>query len=116
VGRVPSAPHLDIETWETTNLASYTDSVMGAWNFSYDSLNRLAAAASGTNAPAPYANNYGCWSYDSFGNRLSQAISTTPCNATPPLTSGASRLPSTNTRGIASLWNPSARCGGFRAL
>jgi hypothetical protein len=36
---------------------------MGSWNFAYDTLNRLTAAASGPNAPTPYANNYGCWSH-----------------------------------------------------
>jgi RHS repeat-associated protein len=74
------------------NLASYTDSVMGAWNFSYDSLNRLVSShnTAVSSATPQFAGNYGCWSYDSFGNRLSQAMSTTPCNATPPLTSWAS--------------------------
>jgi RHS repeat-associated protein len=71
------------------NLTVFTDSVMGAWSFSYDSLNRLSAAAAATNAPAPYAGNYGCWSYDAFGNRLAQAVSTTPCANNPPLTSWA---------------------------
>jgi RHS repeat-associated protein len=62
---------------------------MGVWSFGYDSLNRLTAAASATNAPAPYAGNYGCWSYDAFGNRTAQAVSTTPCANNPPLTSWA---------------------------
>ena len=81
-----------------SNLLGYTDNgsgglpngIMGTWSFTYDSLNRLATATAAANAPAPYAGNYGCWSYDAFGNRLSQSMSTTPCNATPPLTSWAS--------------------------
>jgi RHS repeat-associated protein len=73
------------------NLASYTDSVMGTWNFSYDSLNRLVSSqnTAASSATPQFAGNYGCWSYDAFGNRLSQAVSTTPCNGTPPLTSWA---------------------------
>jgi RHS repeat-associated protein len=58
---------------------------MGTWNFGYDSLNRLTTAqntAASSETPQ-YANNYGCWSYDSFGNRTAQAISTTACPAQP---------------------------------
>ena len=75
----------------TGNLLSYTDSAMGAWGFGYDALNRLVAAMNyaTTSATQQYANNYGCWSYDSFGNRLLESISTTPCTGTPPLTSWA---------------------------
>jgi RHS repeat-associated protein len=70
---------------------------MGIWSFAYDTLNRLATATAASAAAdaaagvaAPYASNYGCWSYDSFGNRLSESISTTPCTSTPlPLTSWA---------------------------
>ena len=67
------------------NQKSYTDSVMGAWNFSYDSLNRLTTAqnTAASSATPQFANNYGCWSYDSFGNRTAQAISTTACPAQP---------------------------------
>jgi RHS repeat-associated protein len=74
------------------NVVSYTDNgsggqsngIMGTWSFTYDSLNRLATANAAANAPAPYAGNYGCWSYDSFGNRLSQSMSTTACGSSPP--------------------------------
>ena len=62
------------------NLASYTDSytdpvtggtdsVMGVWNYTYDTLNRLATASS--NQPGNPYPNY-CWTYDSFGNRTTQ--------------------------------------------
>jgi RHS repeat-associated protein len=88
------------------NLLSYTDinsntsgntSIMGAWSFQYDTLNRLVTAQNTSTTPASgqfansaqFAGYYGCWSYDNFGNRLSQAISTTPCANTPPLTSWA---------------------------
>jgi YD repeat-containing protein len=72
------------------NLLTYTDAtVMGTWNFTYDKLNRLATATAGTNAPAPFTSNYGCWSYDAFGNRTSESMSTTPCTSNPPLASWA---------------------------
>ncbi len=70
-------------------MLGYTDSVMGAWGFTYDTPNRLTTATIASNAPAPYASNYGCWSYDSFGNRSAQSMSTTPCGSNPPLTSWA---------------------------
>jgi len=61
------------------NLLKYSDNVMGVWNFQYDTLNRLAGAtdtapASGaiTGVSADY-----CWTYDAFGNRTTQAGSTT---------------------------------------
>jgi hypothetical protein len=79
------------------NLLGYTDNgsgglpngIMGEWSFSYDAVDRLAAATAVGHNPAPYANNYGCWSYDAFGNRLSQSMSTTACGSSPPLTSWA---------------------------
>jgi RHS repeat-associated protein len=56
------------------NVVAYTDSVNGAWSFTYDSLNRLATA-SGSQADNPYPNL--CWQYDNFGNRLWQTSSAT---------------------------------------
>ena len=87
----------DDEPQPAPPFTGYTDSVMGIWSFAYDTLNRLATATAASAAAdaaagvaAPYASNYGCWSYDSFGNRLSESISTTPCTSTPlPLTSWA---------------------------
>lgn len=66
------------------NLKTYSDSVVGSWNLSYDTLNRLSAAqvSAVTSFTQPYANAYGCWSYDGFGNRTKEALSTqttTPC-------------------------------------
>lgn len=54
------------------DLLAYTDSVMGAWTFSYDQLNRLGGAAV-ARAVGGTDSLFYCWSYDSFGNRLSQA-------------------------------------------
>ena len=62
------------------NLLGYTDSMMGTWGFVYDNLNRLTAgsASSGT-----FQGDADCFSYDSFGNRLSGTFSANPCPATP---------------------------------
>jgi RHS repeat-associated protein len=56
-------------------IASSNDPVMGNWTFTPDTLNRLVSA---TNVPVPVATSattYYCWSYDSFGNRSVQGIS-----------------------------------------
>ena len=61
-----------------------------------------------TSATQQYANNYGCWSYDSFGNRLLESISTTPCTGRVP-GAGCPILP----RHFAEGWDtkkPSALC------
>jgi len=54
------------------NLQTYTDSVTGTWNLSYDGLNRLT---NGTVTPPGNQSQYLCWSYDSFGNRTTQLSS-----------------------------------------
>jgi YD repeat-containing protein len=54
------------------NVLSYTDTVMGAWTFSYDQLNRLTGAAA---LPAVNERSNFCWIYDSFGNRTLQSAS-----------------------------------------
>ena len=74
-----------------SNLIRYADSVMGTWTFTSDTLNRLVAAqnTATTSTSTQYASNYGCWSYDAFGNRLSQSMSTTACGSNPPLSSWA---------------------------
>ena len=76
------------------NILSHTDSVMGAWNFGYDTLNRLTSANASSGG---YAGQYGCWIYDSFGNRTLEAYSTatsTPCaNMNSPLALPNNRLP-----------------------
>jgi RHS repeat-associated protein len=55
------------------NILSYTDSVMGTWSYSYDTLNRLSTGsqtAAGSQALSSLPNL--CWNYDAFGNRLQQ--------------------------------------------
>ena len=64
------------------NILSQTDSVMGTWNYGYDTLNRLTGTVAGTNVPTALVGLYGCWTYDAFGNRTLEAYSTassTPC-------------------------------------
>ena len=66
------------------NLKSFQDSVIGTWNFTYDSLNRLSTSQNtATRSVAPqYSGLNGCWTYDGFGNRTKEALSTvtsTPC-------------------------------------
>jgi RHS repeat-associated protein len=51
------------------NLLQSVDSVMGAWSYGYDTVNRVATAAS--NQAGNSYPSY-CWQYDSFGNRLGQ--------------------------------------------
>jgi len=62
------------------NLLGYTDSLMGTWAFGYDNMNRLLTGASSSGA---FAGDADCFSYDSFGNRLSGTFSANPCPAAP---------------------------------
>jgi YD repeat-containing protein len=64
------------------DLLSYTDSVMGTWNFSYDTLDRLV---SGTPAAGSTINNglSLCWAYDAFGNRTAQQTLSGACPTLP---------------------------------
>jgi RHS repeat-associated protein len=61
------------------NLLKLNDSIIGDWSFGYDTLNRLT---SGVPRSGPFLSEYGCWTYDSFGNRTLEALSSltlTPC-------------------------------------
>jgi len=69
----------------TGNLLNYTDSVMGTWDFSYDTLNRLAGASQSQSANQPL---YYCWGYDPFGNRKLQASSSVAFTSGSPTCSG----------------------------
>jgi RHS repeat-associated protein len=55
------------------NVVAYTDSINGQWTLGYDSVNRLASATT--------AGQNICWTYDSFGNRTAQTVSSTPCGS-----------------------------------
>ncbi|MDR3573594.1 MAG: RHS repeat-associated core domain-containing protein, partial [Anaerolineaceae bacterium] len=73
------------------NLGSFSDSVMGSWTFNYDTLNRLTTAQNTavTSVSPQFAGIYGCWTYDAFGNRTSEAMSTTACSSNPTSASWA---------------------------
>ena len=89
------------------NVAKVIDSAVGTWTYNYDTLNRLASGAVGS--------QYGCWTYDVFGNRQSEALSGTACNNNPPLSSWATytttksnRMDTTSTNGSQSSWYDAA--------
>jgi RHS repeat-associated protein len=68
------------------NLTSVTDSVTGAWNYSYDKLNRLTSGA----AKAGYYSGAAMsWTYDAFGNRLAQTVGGTPKVSMPSTTTAS---------------------------
>ena len=58
------------------SITAYTDSVNGSWTLSYDYLDRLSSA--GSKGFANQAQQYLCWSYDSFGNRTLEATGQAP--------------------------------------
>jgi RHS repeat-associated protein len=63
------------------NMLSINDTITGNWKFGYDTLNRLI---SGVSTSGPFSGDYGCWTYDAFGNRTQEALSNTtltPCAA-----------------------------------
>ena len=89
------------------NIVNSTDSVMGKWAYTYDVLDRLATAAAATGPYVVTKNEpFICWSYDSFGNRTHQMLSssapsgggTTPCTAA----SGATTVADTSAAYAAS--------------
>lgn len=66
------------------NILLVDDSINGAWNYTYDTLNRLVT---GSAASGPFGGNYGCWIYDGFGDRTSEAMPTaTSCSNSPVAT------------------------------
>lgn len=77
------------------NVSGYTDSVMGAWSFQYDTLNRLAT---GNATTGDYDGQYACWNYDSFGNRQQQVLSSA---AFPSGSGGANACQPPSTANIA---------------
>ena len=82
------------------NVAQSIDTVMGTWTMmpsggpsGYDSLNRLVSA----NITWPDSTQQiACFTYDAFGNRTMQAVSTTACNAYPTPTAWAQFNGTTN--------------------
>ncbi|MGA2085123.1 MAG: RHS repeat-associated core domain-containing protein [Terracidiphilus sp.] len=66
------------------NILQHKDLVMGTWNFTYDAVDRLMTATPGGSNPTEYQGKYGCWTYDSFGNRTLEAFSTVACTGSNP--------------------------------
>ncbi len=67
------------------NLMNVTDSVTGAWSYTYDNLNRLLGAAAASSV-APGTQSYFAgaqtgWGYDAFGNRRNETQSGKPAAA-----------------------------------
>ena len=90
------------------NITSFQDSIMGTWTFGYDTLNRLVT---GTVTAGDFNGQYACWSYDPFGNRTSEALSTTACSNNPPLMSWATYNVSNTNRMDTTSQNPSQSNG-----
>jgi RHS repeat-associated protein len=69
------------------NLLSVADSITGAWNYTYDNLNRLAASVAGASgmpgAQDYYAGTQGSWGYDAFGNRRYETLNGLADNSPP---------------------------------
>jgi RHS repeat-associated protein len=69
------------------NVISFTDSVMGAWSYQYDSLNRVVGGANASGGPNPRYSD--CFGYDNWGNRTNEAYSATACGSSPAPTTWA---------------------------
>ena len=67
------------------NILQHIDSVMGTWNFNYDAVDRLVTGnqTSSTSLSTQYAGKFGCWRYDTRGNRTMEAFSSANCNSNP---------------------------------
>jgi RHS repeat-associated protein len=52
---------------------------MGAWNYTYDTLNRLQAGTPTSGLYETPTAQYACFAYDSFGNRKAGAMQTAAC-------------------------------------
>jgi RHS repeat-associated protein len=92
-----------------SNLAKVIDSVTGTWSYGYDTLNRLS---NGIASSGSYNGKAACWVYDPFGNRTSEALSTTACNNNPPKTSWADYTTS-NTNRMDSTSNNTGQINGY---
>ncbi len=65
-----------------SSITTANDSVNGSWNYSYDGFNRLTSA---TATSGSYSGATLSWTYDRYGNRLTQGASGT--NSTPVIQS-----------------------------
>lgn len=73
------------------DIIAHSDSVTGDFGMIYDDLDRLivAKAVSNVTAQSNYPGYFNCFAYDAYGNRLSEAMSTTGCQSSPPKDSWA---------------------------
>jgi len=71
---IPTPPTTTTGYAPNSNLLSYTDSVMGSWSYTYDTLNRLTG---GSTSSGPYAGLQMSWNYDAFGNRTGEGFAGT---------------------------------------
>jgi RHS repeat-associated protein len=57
-----------------SNVATVTDSVIGNWTYTYDTLDRVTSATASTAGVGTPWGTYKtqCWTYDSFGNRTGE--------------------------------------------
>ena len=88
------------------NLLTAIDTAMGQWNYTYDNLNRLVTATAPTAQPAGVSSYYAginagagqqTWTYDAFGNRLTETwTSGGNTTATMPTSSSTSYTPASN--------------------
>ena len=64
----------DLTYAANSNVATVTDSVIGDWTYTYDTLNRVASATASTAGVGTPWGTYKtqCWTYDSFGNRTGE--------------------------------------------
>jgi RHS repeat-associated protein len=84
------------------NVTQYQDTVMGEWNFTFDTLNRLesGSAVSGGSGSQDFTGENLCWAYDSFGNRTAEVMQPSACpssesSVTPAITyTSSNQLPS----------------------
>ena len=91
-----------------SNVISYNDLVMGAWNVTYDTLNRMET---GTATTGIYANQNLCWAYDAFGNRTAQAMQSGACPA-----QESSVTPTASYNGNNQVTLTTVNSGGWRTL
>jgi RHS repeat-associated protein len=70
------------------NLATVTDTVIGNWTYTYDTLDRLVSAQSSTAGIVTPWGTYKtqCWTYDSFGNRTGEGEMTAATACPNPIT------------------------------
>ena len=78
------------------SILSLTDAVTGQWGFSYDYMNRLSGASATSGV---YHGLSLSWSYDAFGNRLTQTASGT---SSQPVPSSSSATFSSNNQVMSS--------------